>query len=374
MNEAPFLIIGSERSGTTLLMAILDAHPRIAVPEVTWYYPRFRAYLPTYGDLAAPGAFRTLVSEMVHGLKTPYFGLDWNPRSIVSEILDRIQENTFAGAFGGILGRAAEDFGKSRWGEKTPHNLHYVSEILEDFPAAKFLHLTRDGRDVAADQLRSAFGPRNVFTAANIWRETQIAAERARSLVPPDQWLDVRYEDLASDPGGWARRALEFVGEAFDPAVLGFHELPLARRRASTRDHQPLGKPVNTEHVGIYRRFLSVFEQEVFEGIAGRELVAAGYEITGRSVTLPASEAALLDELDQRIRAATLDAPGGHIVYESYNDWLTSRREQRRKEGVWSGETDGSWSAQFLSGQRAPLAWKQRFAIPRQFEGKELVL
>ena len=81
--DAPFFIIGSERSGTTLLMALLGHHPRIAVPEVTWYYPRFSAYLHTYGDLNAAENFRTLVSEMAFGLKTPFFGLPWNPRTIV---------------------------------------------------------------------------------------------------------------------------------------------------------------------------------------------------------------------------------------------------------------------------------------------------
>ena len=45
-------MIGAERSGTTLVMAMLGCHPRIAVPEVVWYYPRFRPYLHTYGDLS----------------------------------------------------------------------------------------------------------------------------------------------------------------------------------------------------------------------------------------------------------------------------------------------------------------------------------
>ena len=48
----------------------------LAVPEVAWYYPRFRAYLHTYGDLSVPTNFRTLVSEMIFGLKTPFFGLN----------------------------------------------------------------------------------------------------------------------------------------------------------------------------------------------------------------------------------------------------------------------------------------------------------
>lgn len=42
--ESLIFIVGQERSGTTLLMAMLGCHPRIAVPEVAWWYPRFRPY------------------------------------------------------------------------------------------------------------------------------------------------------------------------------------------------------------------------------------------------------------------------------------------------------------------------------------------
>lgn len=45
LEERPIFVTGSERSGTTLIMTILGCHPKLAVPEVTWYYPRFRPYL-----------------------------------------------------------------------------------------------------------------------------------------------------------------------------------------------------------------------------------------------------------------------------------------------------------------------------------------
>ena len=87
LNERPIFIIGSERSGTTLLLAILACHPRIAVPEVTWYYPRFRPYLHTYGDLRDSNNFSTLAHEMAHGLRVPYWRMpDVNPLTFGLEI------------------------------------------------------------------------------------------------------------------------------------------------------------------------------------------------------------------------------------------------------------------------------------------------
>lgn len=155
----PIFMIGAEPSGTTLVMALLGAHPNIAVPEVAWYYPRFRAYVDTYGDLALEKNFRTLVDEMIFGLKTPLWDLPENPATIVSELVNAATERSFRGAYSAILQRYAAHHGKPRWGEKTPHNLFFIKEILEDYPEAQFIFITRDGRDASADYLESAFGP-----------------------------------------------------------------------------------------------------------------------------------------------------------------------------------------------------------------------
>lgn len=378
LRPPPFFILGSERSGTTLLMVMLGNHPRLAVPEVTWYYPRFRAYLHTYGDLTKPENFRTLVSEMIFGLKTPHLGLPLNPATIVDELISNTTAPTFAEAFRVILEKYASAVSKPRWGEKTPHNLYYVREILADFPDAKIVNLVRDGRDVAVEQLRSAFGPRNAYCAAKIWANVQRTADEFRRALSASTWLDVRYEELVANPIRELTRVTEFLGETFDPATLDYYRDGIAKRRGQTRDHRPLGQPVTSEFVGIYRRFLSEFDQEVFAAVAGDELKAAGYDVEVGPAEITAEDVALWEELDQRIRAATLDAPEGHIVYESYNDWLHDQREERRRRGIWNpSTTQGNafdWEAQFISGQRAPLYWKNYFGVKRRYSAEGLVL
>jgi hypothetical protein len=377
-NNAPFFIIGSERSGTTLLMVMLGQHPRLAVPEVSWYYPRFRKYLHTYGNLSKPANFRALAEEMIFGLKTPFFGLSPNPRTVVDEILARVKSQTFGGLFDAILGWYADSQNKPRWGEKTPHNLYFVREILADFPNAQFVHLTRDGRDVASEQLDSAFGPTNVYAAAKIWKQTIRTAADLRASVPSRQWFDISYETLVSRPEESLRKITEFLGEEFTPALLDFHKGEIAQRRAQTKDHRPLGDPVSAKHIGKYKRHLSLRDQQIFAGIAGAELKESGYEVEVAPLALSAKEAALYEEWDLRVRASTLDAPEGHLVYESYNDWLADRREERRKAGVWSGAALPAgleaWHDEFISGQRAPSYWKNRFAIKRTYSASELVL
>jgi hypothetical protein len=93
LDERPIFIIGSERSGTTLVLAILACHPRIAVPEVTWYYPRFRPYLFTYGDLSVVNNFNVLAHEMAYGLRVPFWRMsDANPATFGDEIAARAAE------------------------------------------------------------------------------------------------------------------------------------------------------------------------------------------------------------------------------------------------------------------------------------------
>lgn len=369
--ERPIFIVGQERSGTTLLMAMLGCHPRIAVPEVAWWYPRFRAYLHTYGDLADEGNLRILASEMIFGLMTPFWNMPVNPRTIVDEVVAELRERSFAGVYAAMLERYARWAGKPRWGEKTPNNVFFVREILEDFPNAQILCVTRDGRDAAADAIRSSFGPTNAFAAAQEWRFAQSTIQRLRKALPDGAWLDVRYEALVRQPEATLRKTCGFLGEAFSPALLEFHRGAIAQQRGRQRDHAALAEPITDRHVGIHKELLSVRDQRIFAGIAGREMAEEGYVIDVEPLVLDPAEEAYLEELDGRCRAAMLDGPIGRLTWESYNDWLTDQREARRERGIWvSAAARASFVVghpfeDFMTGVRAPRKWKDHFCFKR---------
>ena len=381
LKNKPVIMLGAERSGTTLLMAMLGCHPHIAVPEVVWYYPRFRPYLHTYGDLSIEENFRTLASEMIFGLKTPFWGMQVNPRTIVDEIISSVPERSFAGVYCAMLERYARSVGgKPRWGEKTPYNLFFVDEINQDFPGTQFIFITRDGRDASADYLQSGFGPTNIFCAAEIWKLCQDAVQPWRQKLGSSQWLDVSYESLVREPERNLKQVCEFLDEPYDPAMLGFHTTEIAHARGASRDHKPLGSPVSTQYIDIYKELLSLREQRIFAAVAGETMKQAGYDCGLKPLKVEAGDAALYRELDARTRAATLDAPEGHIVYESYNDWLVDQREQRRRQGIWS-EKDaprrfpiGDPNEELIMGQRAWKKWKEYLCVKRQYTGKRVTL
>ncbi|GAB4235718.1 MAG: hypothetical protein Kow0032_20410 [Methyloligellaceae bacterium] len=382
LDQRPIFVTGSERSGTTLIMTILGCHPEIAVPEVTWYYPRFRPWLFTYGDLSQEANFRTLVNEMAYGLRKPFFGMDVNPAIFGEEIFERARslEQSFAGVFAAMLGRYAQNEGKPRWGEKTPYNLFYIGEILEDFPNAQIVLITRDGRDVCAEFLDASFGPTNIYAAAELWNDGQKAVKPWRDRLDPGQWYDISYEALVRDPVSELKKLCAFLGVDYLDDLLAFHRSETAQRRGRTKDNAALGHPISDKYVGRYKRELSLRDQAIFSWVAGDMMRELGYGDLAEPLALSEAQVALLDEMDGRFRAASLDAPGGWIVMESYNDWLMDQREARRQAGLWRDIPDpapfpiGHKHEEYYSGMRAQRRWKHHFCVKRDYSPARSIL
>lgn len=114
--------------------------------------------------------------------------------------------------------------------------------------------------------------------------------------------------------------------------------------------------------------------------VAGETLRDLGYDDILEPLELSPELVAYNEELDGRYRAATLEAPGGWIVMESYNDWLMDQREARRRTGLWSAVPDpapfpiGHQFEEYFSGMRAMRKWKQHFAIKRDYAQSKAVL
>jgi hypothetical protein len=383
LDERPIFIIGSERSGTTLVLAILACHPRIAVPEVTWYYPRFRPYLHTYGDLGILGNFNALAHEMAYGLRVPFWRMpDANPATFGNEIAARAAEiePSFAGVFAAMFERYAKHVKKPRWGEKTPGNVFYIDRILEDFPNAQFVYIYRDCRDASAEFIESQFGPTNAYTAAVMWRDGQRAVKPFRETLSPDQWFNIKYEDFVRDPVNHLKSMCAFLGEDFDDALMEFHTTPVAQRRGKTKDNWALAHPISDRHVGIFETQLSIEQQRVMAWVAGDLMQDLGYDNLADPLELSDDQVALAVEMDGRYRAATLDAPHGWITFESYGDWLIDQREARRQAGIWSHHPDppsfpiGHESEEYYAGMRAMRKWKQHLAVKRDYSQIKSVL
>lgn len=269
-------VVGAERSGTTLVRALLDAHPAMAIPpESDFLVPllRSRRRYERDGDLV-----RDRVVEDV----APPAGWD-------VDVGDVRRAATVADDVPGVvreLQRAhARAHGAERWGDKTPIHLTHVSLLADAFPEAVFVHVVRDPRDVAASLRDVEWGPDGLVAAADRWRRWVVRGRRQLGALGPGRHIELRYEELAAEPERVLRSLLPTLGLPWDAAVLD-HPARAAELLATTpaaTDHGSLREPV-TAGLRDWRRDMPAGDVAVVEAVVGRALVDLGYSPSGHGL------------------------------------------------------------------------------------------
>jgi hypothetical protein len=243
--NGPIFIGGVGRSGTTLLRVMLDAHPNISCgPELK--------ILPFIGQL----------HKVLLGPWAPSMCYYQNAPADVSRHCRRLIES-FVETFRRVSG-------KPRWAEKTPDNVLHMVSLGAIFPDAQFLHVIRDGRDVACSLVtmhwinpvtgQKAWHTQSITNAARYWRQVVEAAHRqAAHPSLAGRVLEVRYERLVTEPERTLREVLEFLQEPWHDEVL-HHDL-------QAQSHQPDPEESNTRQArgAVYRTSLGRWQREMTE-------------------------------------------------------------------------------------------------------------
>lgn len=227
---APFFILGSQGSGSTLLRLMLDAHPNLAVPSET-------------GFMRLVTAHRWVPHWELGG--------DWHQRiGLTDEELDR----RLGEFYGGMLSDFAGSQGKKRWGEKTPFHVWHVTDIRRLFPDAVFVAIVRHPLGAVGSMARRFDRP--VPRATAHWlRTTRETVYRADEMG--DRLALVRYEELARDPERVMRALLQWLGEPWSDAVLAHHRG--ARLKQSPRSVEGGTRPgdaVDAKRIERWRQWL----------------------------------------------------------------------------------------------------------------------
>jgi hypothetical protein len=284
---APF-VVGVNRSGTTLLRLMLDAHPDLAIPPETHFVPDVIRKLRRQ-NASKRRAWKLITSHPRFG----DFGLD--PDELLARIkaTGPLDTGEILRAFYGLY---AERHGKLRWGDKTPRYMRAMPRIQRALPEARFIHLIRDGRDVALSQAdRAVAKPRPVGPSAARWRR-RIEGARAQSRQVSG-YLEVRYEDLVTDPEPVVRRICALCKLSFDPAMLRYDEHAAERLRELDRaipdaegvmrtgderlsGHARVAAPPDAARIGRWRREMSAADRAAFVAEAGGMLAELGYEVS----------------------------------------------------------------------------------------------
>ena len=105
---------------------------------------------------------------------------------------------------------------KPCWVNKTPPLLNYADRLSKLYPSCRYIHMLRDGRDVAASLLSLPWGPRTMVEAARHWR-SHILNGRLKLTASKLPFLEVNYEDLVESPESALKRIFSFLGIEANP-------------------------------------------------------------------------------------------------------------------------------------------------------------
>ncbi len=291
---APF-VVGIARSGTTLLRLMLDAHPELTIPPETHFLPRLFNHFDRWLAEGVEGdGLRVRALELI--TSHPRWGdIDLDPEQVRRRMADH-DPLTAGDAARAFYEAYASEVGKPRWGDKSPPYTWKAKRIQRALPEAHFIHLIRDGRDVALSLSEVSWGPGDLQAAAAKWvDELGRARQRARRLAP-GTYMELRYEDLVADPEPQLRRIADFVDLPWDPAMLEYHLGAEDRMKDVIRDFHPMGggtitaeerkrqhelvsKPPSSTRAGRWRTEMSAEDRRAFEQVAGKLLVELGYEL-----------------------------------------------------------------------------------------------
>ncbi len=210
----PVFVVGMNGSGTTMLADCLDNSPELYVfPFETILIPWFIKNLNKFGTLDDPNNLKRLFLEFKNSIVFR--------RPVLSESsrLDDIREESFFGVMDAVYRELAIAHKSTpRWLEKSPMNVQYILEIAEHVPSAKFIHIHRDGRDVALSNARRFHHDME----STMYRWVQ-AVRRGRldgSELGPDHYFELSYESLTNDPEPWMRKICHFIHIPYEDNLL----------------------------------------------------------------------------------------------------------------------------------------------------------
>jgi hypothetical protein len=248
----PF-VVGVPHSGANLLRLLLDAHPDLAMtPETGWLGAALEALQPGAPD----DRFRRALSDAP----------DWHDMDMDDQALDAIlaqPASSPSDRLRAIYTAYAARFGATRAGDATPRHGGRMIKILELLPEARFIHIIRDGRDVAVSHRTVGFGPgSDPEAAATFWMWNIREMRQQAQFIP--YYMEIRYEDLVIHSERVLKEICKFIG-------LELH----AEQRLELS--QLASSPPTSARIEVWRHEMNPKDQAKFEKIAGGMLMQLGY-------------------------------------------------------------------------------------------------
>lgn len=275
--DRPLFVVGCPRSGTTLLLSMLNRHSRVAICGETYFHYYVLSRTDAFGDSRMPEVRARIADAYLATFRGRGLGAD--PAALRARLVDRAADAP--SMFLELMRDHAESRGKDVIGDKTPHHALVARDLAALYPGCRILHLVRDPRDVVASLQRMPWGQGSAVANARLWRDCVRGAEAAGGHPG---FLRVHYERLVEAPEAELRTICAALELAWDPAMLGEGGSPTPDRWWFQRAKGA----VETSRRRVWEDALTDDEARGVEWVAGDWMRELGYR-----AELPAATTAL---------------------------------------------------------------------------------
>ncbi len=244
--NSPIFIIGYKRSGTTLLRKVLNTHADISIPTESEYFQKIPSIkFDSVEDL----------STKVANLTRCDFGSNWSAEDIHSTL---VQLNAWhpKDVIASLYIKKGIEDGKVnfRWGDKKPQHWKYVKTLLNWYPNAQFIHITRNPYDVIAsieNWMPDQVIGRNIISSHIIsawqWNYSENYVRDVFRTVPESQYTQIMYEELVTSPQDTFEKLMEFLDLDFDKNILDAY----LKDKTDINNHNiESAREINNENIG----------------------------------------------------------------------------------------------------------------------------
>jgi hypothetical protein len=283
-SKAPVFVLGSPRSGTTLLYDMLLSAGGFAAYLAESNV--FNLLAPRFGDLGVRAHREKLMRAWLDSKLFRASGLEAEP------IRERIlQECRNGGDFLRIvMGEICAAQGMARWAENSPEGMLYLPLIKRLIPDALVIHMIRDGRDVATSLARLRYvrafpwEDRHGLIGCGLYWEWMVEQGRRFGQSAPADYMEVHFENLLAHP----QETLNEIGRFIDHP-LDYEVIQRVAYGSVTRPNTSFRQEATAENfnpVGRWRKSFSPEQLLRFERLLGKTLVSLGYEPSTNSSEL----------------------------------------------------------------------------------------
>lgn len=288
-NPKPLFIIGNPRSGTSFLRMMLTSHPDIAIPPEShfflWLEEKYSNWNEEFDidqfldDLYASTKFET-----------------WNiPRIILKGRIIELRPRDYSELIREIYIEYGRLNGKRElryWGDKNKLWKEKLNRVVEIFPDVKFIHIVRDGRDVACsfkDIAKSNFNskyapslPSEIISIAERWKQNISFIENFEKHILPQNFYTISYEALIQRTEKCLSGICDFLEISFSDHMLYYkfsNSSAVFEPSEFMEWKQKLINPPDVKNIGKYKSQLTELELKEFESIARKQLLKYNYHI-----------------------------------------------------------------------------------------------